>query len=217
MIHRRRWRFWIILLLLCVPPCACSFLWYESFSVLHRFRRSADYTISPNGVKQFVYPADLMDAGYISNGPFYHHDEEAVNSIGGGINIHYWYAEYDLKNRGAFQSFDTDFIGCIKILYLPPFDGELKHYKLFGQYSGNFRMVNSSGLEYSFHGNFKTQGYIPYWSLTLATSIPPLFMGSMAFLRNRRRKPNICWVCDYDLRASKDRCPECGTPIARKV
>ncbi len=51
---------------------------------------------------------------------------------------------------------------------------------------------------------------LPFW-------IPILVFGpSLAFLylpvrrRRKRKKLGLCLKCGYDLRASKDRCPECG-------
>ena len=55
------------------------------------------------------------------------------------------------------------------------------------------------------------------WALVLPLWIPTLAFGSsLAFLyhpvhrRRKRKKLGLCLKCGYDLRASKDRCPECG-------
>jgi hypothetical protein len=58
----------------------------------------------------------------------------------------------------------------------------------------------------------------PDWALAVASGIPPVI--SLAWLparlrRRRRERAGLCVVCGYDLRASAERCPECGTPISR--
>lgn len=60
----------------------------------------------------------------------------------------------------------------------------------------------------------------PFWSLLAAWSIPallPLWMFRRARRRARRLREGFCLNCGYDLRASPDRCPECGTVPAQSA
>jgi len=57
---------------------------------------------------------------------------------------------------------------------------------------------------------------IPFWVLMLICGILPALQVSFALGRGRRRRLGLCLTCGYDLRASKDRCPECGTAIPSK-
>lgn len=59
-----------------------------------------------------------------------------------------------------------------------------------------------------------------YFGLVVPLWLPTLMFGIacscayMPFLRRRRRRRlGLCLKCGYDLRGSKDRCPECGTAL----
>lgn len=55
---------------------------------------------------------------------------------------------------------------------------------------------------------------VPLWLLFVIFLVLPGWTG-IAMLRHwHRRRSNRCVACGYDLRASCDRCPECGTAIA---
>jgi hypothetical protein len=55
---------------------------------------------------------------------------------------------------------------------------------------------------------------IPYWSLVLAASVMPAWwFVHHRRLRARLRRHHYCATCGYDLRATPERCPECGTAV----
>jgi hypothetical protein len=60
---------------------------------------------------------------------------------------------------------------------------------------------------------------IPYWPVLLATSFIPIRLTKKyahhLTKKHRRRRRGLCENCGYDLRASTDRCPECGAPIVQ--
>ena len=51
---------------------------------------------------------------------------------------------------------------------------------------------------------------MPFWALTLLFALYPTIFYSRKFRFARRKKRGLCIHCGYDLRASPDRCPECG-------
>jgi predicted Zn-ribbon and HTH transcriptional regulator len=56
---------------------------------------------------------------------------------------------------------------------------------------------------------------VPYWSVIFLAATPSLIWArsqSRAYIRARRVRADRCASCGYDLRASPDRCPECGAP-----
>jgi hypothetical protein len=56
---------------------------------------------------------------------------------------------------------------------------------------------------------------IPHWFLAVLLAVlPALYLRTILRSRKRDRK-GLCPVCGYDLRATPDRCPECGTAPAR--
>jgi hypothetical protein len=65
------------------------------------------------------------------------------------------------------------------------------------------------------HVNWTTRAImVPHWIIAIGFGIPALM-----YLARRMRTPlpGRCRTCGYDLRATPDRCPECGAPAVERV
>jgi hypothetical protein len=52
---------------------------------------------------------------------------------------------------------------------------------------------------------------IPHWSLAVVFAILPAFQFRAILRSQHRHRQGLCPRCGYDLRATPERCPECGT------
>jgi hypothetical protein len=73
----------------------------------------------------------------------------------------------------------------------------------FGHYVGGSRT-----------GQRVDQYVFPDYAVVVATAVLPAFACVRWFHSRRRTRIGLCPKCGYDLRASPDRCPECGAPAA---
>ena len=59
---------------------------------------------------------------------------------------------------------------------------------------------------------------VPLWAVSLVTAVLPAQWLARRMRLRRRARRGQCLACGYDLRASPERCPECGTvPIPATV
>ncbi|HYO09890.1 MAG TPA: hypothetical protein VER17_13045 [Tepidisphaeraceae bacterium] len=57
---------------------------------------------------------------------------------------------------------------------------------------------------------------LPHLLVAALAAVPALWWGLVFRERNeqaRRREEALCPACGYDIRATRDRCPECGEPV----
>jgi hypothetical protein len=56
-----------------------------------------------------------------------------------------------------------------------------------------------------------TEARLPHWLVALAAAVLPAAWCRDRWRSRRRRGAGLCPSCGYDLRATPERCPECGT------
>jgi hypothetical protein len=80
----------------------------------------------------------------------------------------------------------------------------------FGWYS-LYNQPTAMG-SYSRHSEIQ----VPGWFVVGILGIPTVLLVRRVVLARRNRRLNLCPCCGYDLRATPDRCPECGTETTAK-
>ncbi|HEX3357109.1 MAG TPA: hypothetical protein VHS31_09075 [Tepidisphaeraceae bacterium] len=75
---------------------------------------------------------------------------------------------------------------------------------------GAIKCQDEKGVNFLLVNNFYSAFAIPWWMLLLALAICPALWLRVPVRARRRRQRGECAVCGYDLRATPDRCPECG-------
>lgn len=109
--------------------------------------------------------------------------------------------------------------GTVDILVIPHWPGEPGHFIITGR-PNNVWYATRYGPRYlGFGAGVKAGQYpgrfvnIPHWFLVSLFSVPPLWCAWRFWKRLREIPAGHCRNCGYDLRASPERCPECGTPV----
>lgn len=97
------------------------------------------------------------------------------------------------------------------------------YYKSYGGTSQPWPFISGEWPHFS----QRHKGFPPLFSLMVWDGfvcagllvVPAFYLRSRYRSRQRyqREKENLCACCGYDLRASNDRCPECGTPITAPI
>jgi hypothetical protein len=82
-------------------------------------------------------------------------------------------------------------------------------------WGGNPPPLQVSGSSSDMGFGYGWSVFVRYWVALIAFGAAPLTVAARSAFRaakRRRRGAPCCRICGYDLRATPDRCPECGTP-----
>jgi hypothetical protein len=145
------------------------------------------------------------------------HDEDVLHSAGGEL-IFTWLRSTNNLRLEDPETFSMKFLAISNFLALRP-----KNHRLSLPYSPDSDYASSLGLPPKSFLGFRVVGQrvasstyrersgaivIPYWSLIVLFSFP--FLAYCYRIRRTHSQVCICKDCGYDLRATPDRCPECG-------
>jgi|SRR5665213_176 len=179
-------------LLMCIAACA---LWVRSHFAHDIFRWQRARLTPPSGGH-----LGILNYGFI--------DLETDEGIFGIARCHYYWPNLDSQD---FASLQGDFGDC------QTFD-HLRENSTILSTDGD-AIVNWNGFYWVRYDGVVSQRMIqhilevrmPAWSVVLFLAVFPVAW-LISWRRRRASTSGMCPKCGYDLRASPDRCPECGSP-----
>jgi hypothetical protein len=180
----------VMSLVLCVATCA---LWVRSYWVVSWVYHETFSVNDGSGIRQNSYAASLR--GHVAYSSYDAHTKDpvaiALFAVNGPHSQRFEAPAW--KNRSARQ---------VAAYHGGAFAGMGIYFHRFSD-AGDQRMTG------------RTWGVTaPYWLICGLLAITPYFCARSllrAGSRRRRSENGECINCGYDLRASQDRCPECGT------
>lgn len=105
--------------------------------------------------------------------------------------------------------------------WIKPFQKTYWEFLGFNHWHWPYQQINCTDSDpnvdryYAYKGVNVTFG-IPYWFVMALSSVLPLLWVRRRLIRRRqwsRLNQGLCTMCGYDLRASPERCPECGRAV----
>jgi hypothetical protein len=181
----------VLSLLLCV---AAAGVWARSYSVSDRF------------VGKYVLHDGLPEE-----------DEETLIFAAAHLYLVEWYVHHDSGllsvGRHTWASTQT---GMEDLTRVRP-GLEWKQQQPGHDWRPRDTLLRRIGIDYSSSGDFLLGATgsrwfeVPLWLLAVAFAVLPAARGVSRLRRRRKHRIGLCPTCGYDLRATPDRCPECGT------
>jgi hypothetical protein len=113
-------------------------------------------------------------------------------------------------------------VACVPLRCLPGNSGQRRHWlydcerwDIEGTGQGTIPPP-PRGAVLGFHYRVTSDSHVlwlPDYAVAAASLVLPAYWATALLWKRRLRQHGLCPTCGYDLRASKECCPECGTPI----
>jgi hypothetical protein len=228
----RRWAFRLAEAVSLLPCATTAGLWYRSFSreddvfcigphsrhiMLHSFRGTLTViACSPWPVAE---PLDWLSNGgheYSDFRPFVHPATSRflIHSDRYGLILYHGPLTTFVHGDGSPM-----WARFVDMGQPPPSSSGFVGYSRYRPPPGTFELVgqkpwSDNDHEVTFTG---TQLWVPMRLLVVVTATLPFICAAriavVTAIRRNRRRGRRCGACGYDLRASRDHCPECGTVV----